>query len=218
MSLRKTEEPQDYSKSGLDVQAANALRRGDTQEYQRLLKVKREVGQADDRPSAGADPEVALLRKDLLRMQVERAGEPKDPNQAQFTASGYAGRMEQAESTFQTLESDVAGMNLLSFEAQQRVPAALQSATMQSYMQAARNFINAVLRRESGAVISPSEFAEARQQYLPQPGDTPETLAQKSNNRQYVFSTMKRASGPAYEAPVKPPTKRRIGRFEVEER
>ncbi len=39
----------EFEKSSIDVQAAAALRRGDTQEYARLLKVKKEVGQADDR-------------------------------------------------------------------------------------------------------------------------------------------------------------------------
>lgn len=131
---------------------------------------------------------------------------PPDPNQGQFTAAGYAGRMEQAETILASLESEIAGMNPISFDIQKALDRPwLQSDTVQSYMQAARNFINAVLRRESGAVISPSEFAEARQQYLPQPGDSPENLAQKKANRQYVFETMKRAGGRAYEPPPRPP-------------
>ena len=160
--------------------------------------------QSDDRPTQGSDPEIAELRKDLLRLQVERAGEEKEPNQSQFTAAGYAGRMEQAETIIGALAPKVAGMNWALFEAQTKLPSAAQSATMQSYRQAARNFINSVLRRESGAVISPSEFAEARQQYLPQPGDTAETKAQKAANRLQVIGTMKRASGSAYEPPVTP--------------
>lgn len=53
----------------------------------------------------------------------------------------------------------------------------------QSVEQAQRDFVNAVLRRESGAVISPSEFANAQQQYFPQVGDTPQVIAQKAKNR-----------------------------------
>jgi hypothetical protein len=49
--------------------------------------------------------------------------------------------------------------------------------------QAQRDFVNAVLRRESGAVISPQEFANAQKQYFPQPGDSKEVLAQKRRNR-----------------------------------
>lgn len=54
--------------------------------------------------------------------------------------------------------------------------------------QAMRDFINAVLRRESGAVISPPEFANAAKQYFPQPNDTPEVLAQKKRNREIAIA------------------------------
>jgi hypothetical protein len=111
--------------------------------------------------------------------------------------------MEQSDVTFGKLETIVSSMNPVSFAAQEKSPTAyLQSGPMQSYVQAARNFINAILRRESGAVISPSEFAEARQQYLPQPGDLPETLAQKRINRETVIANMKRAAGRAYQPPA----------------
>lgn len=56
--------------------------------------------------------------------------------------------------------------------------------------QAQRDFINAVLRRESGAVIADSEFDNARKQYFPQPGDSPEVLKQKARNRQTAISGM----------------------------
>lgn len=54
--------------------------------------------------------------------------------------------------------------------------------------QAMRDFINAVLRRESGAVISPAEFANAQKQYFPQEGDTKEVLNQKRRNRELAIS------------------------------
>jgi hypothetical protein len=66
----------------------------------------------------------------------------------------------------------------------------------QQFAQAARDFINASLRRESGAVISPVEFDNARQQYLPMPGDTEATLAQKAANRQRQIEGIRAASGP----------------------
>lgn len=159
------------------------------------------------RPTAGADPEIAELRKELLRLQVQNAGQEKEPNQAQFTSAGYAGRMAQAEPILTKVAPSIVSMSLPSYELQTNswfAKPTFQSADVQSYMQSARNFINAVLRRESGAVISPEEFREARQQYLPVAGDTPETLAQKAANRQYVFDTMKRGAGKAYEAPITP--------------
>lgn len=60
---------------------------------------------------------------------------------------------------------------------------ASQSADQQSVEQAQRDFVNAILRRESGAVISPQEFNNARQQYFPQPGDEPKVIEQKARNR-----------------------------------
>ena len=58
-----------------------------------------------------------------------------------------------------------------------------QSPEQQQVEQAQRDFINAILRRESGAVISDSEFSNARAQYFPQPGDSPEVIKQKRRNR-----------------------------------
>lgn len=49
--------------------------------------------------------------------------------------------------------------------------------------QAKRDFINATLRRESGAVISDPEFDNGSKQYFPQPGDAAEVIEQKRNNR-----------------------------------
>lgn len=65
----------------------------------------------------------------------------------------------------------------------------------QKFAQAQRDFINAVLRRESGAVISPEEFANAEQQYFPQPGDGPEVIAQKRANRETTIRGLEISSG-----------------------
>lgn len=59
-----------------------------------------------------------------------------------------------------------------------------QSSEQQQVEQAQRDFINAVLRRESGAAIADSEFSNANKQYFIQPGDSPEVQAQKRRNRE----------------------------------
>lgn len=59
-----------------------------------------------------------------------------------------------------------------------------RSEDAQKYDQAKRDLVNAILRRESGAVISDEEFANAEQQYFPQPGDGPEVVEQKRKNRE----------------------------------
>lgn len=191
----------------LDRQYLEAVRRGDTVEAQRILEAIKATRTVDDRPRD--EPLMTVTEIDpvtgeqVTSVVPRKPGEvsrrpPPDANQAQTTAGTYATRVEQAEHTLTQLQPAIQGMNLLSFTAQLKLPAAAQSAEMQSYMQAARNFVNALLRRESGAVISPSEFAEARQQYLPQPGDTNEVLQQKALNRRIVFDGLKMAAGRAY--------------------
>lgn len=61
--------------------------------------------------------------------------------------------------------------------------------------QAQRDFVNAVLRPESGASISASEFDNARRQYFPQPGDTPEIIQQKQQAREREIGALGVMSG-----------------------
>lgn len=65
--------------------------------------------------------------------------------------------------------------------------ATVVSPEQQQVDQAQRDFINATLRRESGAAISPSEFDNARKQYFVQIGDSPEVIAQKKQNRELAM-------------------------------
>ena len=58
-----------------------------------------------------------------------------------------------------------------------------QSDEQQQVEQAKRDFINGVLRRESGAAIGADEFVSADKQYFPAPGDSEAVKAQKARNR-----------------------------------
>jgi hypothetical protein len=92
------------------------------------------------------------------------------------------------------------------------------SPEFQLHQQSERNFINAVLRRESGAAISPEEFVNARQQYIPQPGDSPQVLAEKAKNRETVLGGMIREAGPAYkpkEAAATPQTAPKVIKYDA---
>lgn len=72
-----------------------------------------------------------------------------------------------------------------------------QSEGQQQVEQAQRDFINAVLRRESGAAIGQGEFRNAAKQYFPQPNDSKETLRQKAANRRTAIAGMKAEFGEA---------------------
>jgi hypothetical protein len=74
----------------------------------------------------------------------------------------------------------------------------LVSNERQKFEQAKRDFINAQLRRESGAAISPTEFESADKQYFPVPGDRPDVIEQKAANRRAAIEAMGREGGPSY--------------------
>jgi hypothetical protein len=84
------------------------------------------------------------------------------------------------------------------------LPSALggPNANQQRAEQAQRNFVNAILRQESGAAIGANEFENARKQYFPQPGDTPEVIAQKAANRRTAISGLARSAGGNYTPPA----------------
>lgn len=135
---------------------------------------------------------------------------PEKMTEGQSAAALYADRMVDADKIIQEVEQaglDPVGKGL------ERVPFGnyLQSADYQRFEQARRDFVNAVLRRESGAVISDQEFANAERQYFPQPGDKPDTLRQKAANRKVAIEGITRGAGPFYkpkgntQAPAAPP-------------
>lgn len=107
----------------------------------------------------------------------------------------YGTRMKEAEDVFKSLEPKMDEFTKPSAVISGNLPNLLKGVDWQSYDQAKRNFVNAVLRRESGAVISPSEFVNAEKQYFPQPGDAPQVIEQKRRNRATVISEFERLGG-----------------------
>lgn len=74
---------------------------------------------------------------------------------------------------------------------------ATMSDSDQKAEQAQRDFINAVLRQESGAAIGEGEFDNARKQYFPQPGDAAGVIAQKARNRKLAVQGLHNNAGKA---------------------
>jgi len=116
----------------------------------------------------------------------------KPLTQAQTVAKGYYDRSLEADKTINELGSQFTG--LMSYITQY-APNAFKSADRQRYEQAERDFVNAVLRPESGASISPAEFNSAIYQYFPQPGDNAAVIQQKATNRQIKIASLALQSG-----------------------
>ena len=61
---------------------------------------------------------------------------------------------------------------------------------------AERAFLNAVMRRDSGATIPPAEMVEGAKLYFPRPGDDAKTLEFKKQNRIGRIAALEAEAGP----------------------
>lgn len=124
-------------------------------------------------------------------------GGPADPdmkplNEGQANARLYGNRMTTSHNIVNKLEaSGKTKYNPLAVKAILTGPGGISdiayaqsNADTQSAAQAMRDFINATLRRESGAAISASEYDNAMKQYFPQIGEDKAVTAQKRANRE----------------------------------
>lgn len=130
---------------------------------------------------------------------------PKPPTEGQSKALLFGSRMAIADEILNELDAKGQRTPNLIKAGLETVPliggalgmAANQIATPgeQQVEQAQRDFINAVLRRESGASISAPEFSNAVRQYFPQPGDFPDVRRNKAQNRRTAIEGMKAEFG-----------------------
>jgi len=147
------------------------------------------------------------LMRENIDIRKQQVAKEKAPTEGQARAGLYHGRASEAHDiltkmegqyspamigTKQGLESVWGIGGALGAGANLMMPKNEQKAE-----QAQRNFYNALLRQESGATIQPSEFAEARKQYFPQVGDSPEVLLQKKQNRETAIEGLRVMAGPA---------------------
>lgn len=175
-----------------------------TKEIQQLeaMLTRQRMGLADD--------ELGYLKSQFQAVKdANQLNKEDKPKADQFKVAGFGRRVEQAENVFNKLENEgynraTTGEGLKSFF----VPGAMQSSELKQQEQAERNFINAVLRRESGAAIADSEFESGEKQYFPRAGDSDEVIRQKAANRAQVFEALRSESGPAWDKvkPISPKT------------
>lgn len=154
-----------------------------------------------------------------------KSGSAKPLNDTQAKALLFGTRMQESDKVLTALSAGGTELPSLTKRTAEAVPliggalgmAANMVATpgQQQVEQAQRDFINAVLRRESGAVIADSEFANARKQYFVEPGDSPAVKKQKARNRQLAIDGLlaevpegRRASITPQSAPEGPQTGR----------
>lgn len=146
------------------------------------------------------------LERDKLEIERSKLGhekkkEEKNLPQNVYAAATYAKRLEDANNQIAKISKnwDPTAISSTMQDAKlpipfidvPLVPERFKSEEKKLMDQAQRNFVNAVLRRESGSAISESEFDSANRQYFPQAGDTAEVLKQKLRNREVAIAGLK---------------------------
>jgi hypothetical protein len=176
-------------------------------------------------PQGGAAPapNVNALNPNALPTQTPAGptfAMPKSKNEslteAQGKATNFSIRAKQAHEVLNTIGQDGKVQPGLIKRGAEAIPfigeglgTALnvtQSPAQQQVEQAQRNFINAVLRQESGAAINEGEFNNAKKQYFPQPGDSAEVIEQKRLNREAAIKGFDIAAGPGAKQATPPST------------
>lgn len=135
-------------------------------------------------------------------------------NNEQGQAVGFGTRAKEASAILNNLESkgvyDIGktragigatfGMTpLIGDKLEQNINTALNwtaSTEQQATDQARKNFATAVLRKESGATIQPSEFADVARIYFPAPGDSDAIIKQKQRARELAIKSLEVQAGP----------------------
>lgn len=150
--------------------------------------------------SAKSEAELAQIREtNRARIQIaamdnqaKGAAAPKPLTDIQANAAGFFDRASAAEGALKNLAKTYTGT-----EIRVPLPNRLKSEDRQVFEQTQRDFISAVLRKESGAAISDQEYENEGKKYFPQPGDSEGVLKRKEAARKIALNSLKRAAGPA---------------------
>ncbi|WP_426111052.1 hypothetical protein [Massilia sp. PWRC2] len=142
------------------------------------------------------------------------AGGGKAPTEFQGKSAAFGARAEQADKLITGLTGKYSPSRVNAKMTAEDMPLiggiagsmanGLMSSSEQQAEQAQRDFVNAVLRQESGAAIGASEFDNAKKQYFPQPNDGPEVIAQKAANRKLAIKGFQNNAGKAAFSADKP--------------
>lgn len=136
-----------------------------------------------------------------------KAATEKPLTETQGNATGFGMRAIKADKIIQDLEAAGALTPSIVKQGVENIPLVggalgavanytFASPEEQQVEQAQRDFINAILRKESGAAIGADEFANARKQYFNQPGDDKAVRAQKAANRKTAIEALRVQAGP----------------------
>jgi hypothetical protein len=121
---------------------------------------------------------------------------PKPPTQGERTAQTFIDRMSAAEANLEGVEDVLAAP----VEIARGVTNVTASAEYRQAEQAKSMWIEAYLRKDSGAQIGPDEYKNADETFFPQAGDSAEDIERKRQSRQDAMASLRVQAGRAGES------------------
>jgi hypothetical protein len=133
-------------------------------------------------------------------------GAPAKMTEAQSKSLGFGRRAMLADQMVDQLASDPnANVSSLKTQIKSNLPkwmGGMRNQREQDLATAKLGFVASVLRKESGAAVTPQEFETYDRMYFPQPGDSKETVSTKSILRKNFIDTEKLTAGRAWRDPL----------------
>jgi hypothetical protein len=181
------------------------------QSQERLKEINEGVMKDPNKPGNYISDPTTPKMIGIEATRTNAANAANKTTEGENASAGYVRRMEAAEQKYKNLvaggfDPTSKGTMLQSYLGGPLE--SIKSGPVKQYQQTVRDFASAVLRKESGAAISPKEFAEVEAQYFPQAGDTPEVLQQKAESRQQTIANFKASAGKAYAKTPSVPVKK----------
>ena len=146
---------------------------------------------------AKQDERQAAADKRAEERHAETMAAVDKPTEFQSKSASYLGRMLDAERNFRSLNEQGArsGIGQMLYNSSPSLSNYFSWGETSQYNQAIENFIAASLRQESGAAIGEPEFKRQYRIFFPMPGDSEETIKQKTEARRLAIEGFKIAAG-----------------------
>lgn len=168
---------------------------------------RRDKDREDQRKARESDASVAKTKAETAKIRSEMQGGPGvKMTEAQSKSLGFGRRAMLADQLVNQVSADPnVDVSSLKTQLKAALPkwmGGIKDQNEQTLATAKASFVASVLRKESGAAVTPDEFAAYDKIYFPQPGDSPQTLRDKQVLRQNFIDTEKLSAGAAWKDPI----------------
>lgn len=183
---------------------------------EKLERTKAQNTETRDAEKHTSDMETDKSQRRLLGAQADKgeaeakATPHKPPTESQSNSALFGRRLELAIRDMEEIKTgghDPASIGAGAARGLSKLPGGNLAVSKipggdatQRQKNAETNFLTAVLRKESGASISPTEFSTGEQLYFERAGDSEAVKQQKARNRDQALLGLKAAAGSAWEA------------------